>query len=304
MEIGNIRAGYMGYANIDGETLRFSDASIAARQDVMVPDLVAGSYNRMAFGYGPVSVDGSISGPMTENFIGTGTDKIWNWAAGRTNCGGLTNKQIDLYYFCEGTPAPGSNSQRRFKNMYVNSMTFSVAAGDIANFSLDVIGAGPAEDIEWDASTYPGHVEDADGDAGPSEKLVTWDTVSLALAGTYNTPATEIKYSNFELTISNNVEAVYALSDNSDYFPFDLVPGIRAVTGSFSAYNIPEGIDGADNYGDAANDADQRTTITLNIAGSVYTVYAKLHRVEPTSGTGPVVSTIGFTGVGPQDLSL
>ncbi|MFA7219221.1 MAG: phage tail tube protein [Synergistaceae bacterium] len=292
MAIGDIRAGYMGYANIAGaNAIRFSDANLAVRQEVNAPDLVMGNFNRMAYVYGPAQVDGSISGPVTENFAAGGTSSVWGWATTRDACGLLTANTVDLYYFCGS--ATGSEAARSFGEMYVNSVTFSCSAGDIAQFSIDVLGAGDPTPPAW----IPG----SSGVSGAAEeKLLTWDGIDLTVSGP-NAPTSTV-YSNFEFTLSNNLEPVYAMHSTANYYPFDVVPGLRTISGSLSAYNVPSGTDGAYGYDDPLNAASSRGTVSFSIGALTIECYVKFHRVEPTASVGPIVSTIAFTGVGEQSF--
>ena len=129
-----------------------------------------------------------------------------------------------------------------------------------------------------------------------AEKLVTWDKVGVSITGNggYAGPDT---FSNFEITVSNNVETAYALGQ-TDLFPFDLVPGLRTITGSVSAYNVPTA-NGADNWD--AYDAGTVGTITFDIGGLSVSALVRFHRVEPASSVGPIISTVGFTGVTSQN---
>lgn len=275
MAIGEINPGYMGIATIGGVSTRFTDANITARQEVNAPDLIMGSYDRMAWVYGKVEIGGSISGPITEKFASGGSG-VWAWATERLSCGELNAKSVVLQYYCAGK---GGNSGRTFGGMYVNSMTVSAAAGDVAQFSVDVMGVDPPS---WSGTGAP---------LG-EEKLVTWDAIAVTAPG-----ITE-PISNFEITINNNLEAVYAISPTATYYPFDVVPGLRTVSGTISTYNVPAGTDGADGYGDGHGGGAQ--LIGFNLGGLAVQARVAYHRVEPSSSVGPIVSTIGFTGVGIQ----
>lgn len=284
--MGDVHPGYRGLADIAGVgQVRFADASITASQEVEAPDLIMGDWDHDAYVYGKISVGGSISGPVTETFVsGSGGGSLWEWGVKRTgDCGELSEETITLYYYCGGTDA----NAREFGGMLVNSLGFSCAAGDIAQFTMDVMGDSAGA---WQTTTPP-HFTDA-------EKLITWDKVSVAIAPgdeDFTVPA-NIAYSNFDFTIGNNLEAVYALNQ-ADLFPFDIVPGLRTITGSVSVYDTPEsnGVDTWDDYL-AANIG----TISFDIGGLAITMKARFHRVEPASSVGPIVSTIGFTGVGHQ----
>lgn len=284
MAIGQINAGYTGYLDIGGEVTKFSDANIAAKQEVNAPDLVAQSWDRIAWVYGAVDISGSVSGPVTEGFAAGGAGSIWQWATRRTGCGGLDTKEVKIGYFCGSATTGSGNSEVTVPSMYVNSVNFSVAAGDIANFSIDVIGA--------EASTFG--VAQLPVTSGNVEKLITWDAVGLTAAN-----LTTDFVQNFDFTVANNIEVVYAINDSADYFPFDLVPGVRNVSGTITIYNIvnPGGADSYDDF-DATTPINE---LTFSIGPSDFTFKGVYHRVEPTAGVGPIVSSIGFTGVGHQN---
>ncbi|MFW5872065.1 MAG: phage tail tube protein [bacterium] len=282
-----VHPGYRGLADIPGVgQVRFSDANMSAKQEVNAPDLVMGDWDRDAYNYGPIEVGGSISGPVTETFVlgsGGGTG-LWDWGVKRNSpCGELNPADVTLYYYCGGS----EQRAREFIEMYVNSLNFSCSAGDVANFSIDTMSksVGP-----W-LSTDPPHYTDA-------EKLITWDKVYVSISpGDEDvTVPVNIGYSNFDFTITNNLETVYSLSQ-SNLFPYEIVPGLRTISGSISVYDTPQfdGVISFDDY-DAANIG----TISFDIGGLSIEMKARFHRVEPASSTGNIVSTVGFTGVGHQ----
>jgi len=274
MAYGDIHAGYQGIAAIGGlGNVRFSDANITVRQTVEAPDLVMGDWAHDAYVYGKIEIGGSINGPVTENFGGT----LWQWATERTGCGYLSARSVDLQYYC--------GQSRSFPNVVVNSIGFSCAAGEIAQFNVDVMG--------YDSSTAWGSSSDTYTDY---EKLLTWDKVTVALnPGDENfTVPANIAYSNFDFTLSNNVTAQYSLGQPNLY-PFDIVPGLVTITGTISAYDVPHA-DGVESWDDYA--ADGVGTCIFNIGATTITMRVRFHRVEPSAAPGPIVSTIGFTGVG------
>jgi len=280
--MAQVYPGYMGLADIGGTLVRFADANIVATQSVEAPDLIMGDYDRDAYVYGKIEVGGSISGPVTETFSSAVGGSVWDWATDRDDCGNPTEKDMNLYYFCGGT----ENTSRSFTGMLVNSVNFSCSAGDIAQFSIDVMGrsAGP-----WGSGDPPPFTT--------VEKLVTWDKVSVSISGsTEFAPAVDVGYSNFDFTVSNNLEAVYSLGQ-ANLFPYDIVPGLRQISGSISVYNVPSsnGFDRWDDY-----DATPIGTIQFNIGTLVVNAKVRFHRVEPANSVGPIMSTVAFTGVGPQ----
>lgn len=287
--MGNVYPGYRGLADIGGVgQVRFADAGITARQEINAPDLIMGDWDHDAYVFGKIEVGGTISGPVTQTFVsgsGGGTG-LWDWGVKRNgNCGTLNDADVTLYYYCGGSD---SNS-RSFTGMLVNSLNFSCAAGDIAQFSIDIMGSGAGA---WQTADPP-HYTDA-------EKLITWDKVGVTITkgADENIPVNTaaLAYSNFDFTIANNLEIVYSLGQ-PNLFPYEIVPGLRTITGSISVYNTPE-FNGQDRWDDyiAAN----VSTIAFDIGGLAIDMKVRFHRVEPASSTGPIISTVGFMGVSHQ----
>jgi len=283
--MATVNPGYMGWAKFGDSQFRFSDASVAAKQDINAPDLITGHWNRQAYNYGKIDIGGTISGPVGELF-GTAGSGMWSKAVSRGECGELTPGELEIHYFCSTTE--GYNTFT-FGSAKVNSITFSCSAGDVAQFSMDMIAAESAE-----PSTGSGIFE-------TPEKLITWDKVGLSVtpgtagSNTFGSPY----FSNFEVTFGNNVEAVYALGQ-SNLYPFALVDGITTITGSVTAYNIPQmfGVETWDQY-----EADETGTVEFNVGPDItVNLNVQWHRVEPASSVGPIMSTVAFTGVTTQTL--
>lgn len=277
----NIYPGYRGVANVGGNQFRFADANITAKQEVRIEDIVMGHWDYDAYVYGPVDISGSISGPATETFV-TGGSSIWDWATKRqSDCGEVQENDVELWYYCGGSDA----NYRKFESLMVNTLGFSCAAGDIAQFTLDVMGYKKPD--AWINST-PAIFSTA-------EKFITWDKVNIAVGGT-GAPTSTLRWSNFELTVANNLTPLYAIQATNDLFPVDVVPGLRKATGTLTAYNIPEfvGFDSWDDY-----DAATTGTLTVTIATLTISMKVQFHRIEPASKVGPITSTVGFTTVGP-----
>lgn len=278
-----IKPGYMGYAQIGGgDRIRYSDASFSAKQEVVTPDIIMGHWDRNSFYYGPITIDGSMSGPIDELFGGA----AWTWATGRGPCGDCTNNSLDIVYYCRDEGDTGISSISVPEAM-VNTFSINATAGDVANFSLDLIAAGKP--------TY-GTVSST-GDDTTIRKLVTWDAMGLTLVGNDNMIFDTTAISAFEMTVNNNVTPVYSLGSGNLY-PTTLISGLRQVTGSVTFYGVP-----TDNP--AALDAynlyfNVPGTITFTVGATTVNASVKFHRINPSSQVGPITSTLGFTGVGPQ----
>jgi hypothetical protein len=283
--MASINPGYRGLAVIPGiGQVRFGDANITAKQEINAPDLIMGDWDHDAYVYGKIEVGGSISGPVTETFIqGALGGGLWDWGVVRTApCGTLEAKDLTLYYYCEGASA---GSSRAFSGLKVNSLNFNVTAGDIANFSIDVMGTFAGT---WGTGNPP-HFTDA-------EKLITWDKTSLSVSpGFSGGSLTNVDFQSFDFTIGNNLEPQYTL-DQPNLFPVQIVDGLRTITGSLSVFNTPHE-DGAFNWDEAGYTAGNTATIVFDIGGLSIDMKVQFHRVEPASTTGAIVSTVAFTGV-------
>lgn len=288
-----VHAGYRGYATIGGTKIRFADANIAVKQEVRTEAMVMGHHDQgAAYVFGPITVEGSISGPMTEGFITAATSTL-DWACKRDSCGLLTKKDVVLEYYCDtGSLAGGGLRSRTFTDLYVNNFTMSCASGDIVNFTFDVLGRTASD---W--GTSPSTVNST------VEKLVTWDkvTITITAPGSGSEIAsggtTNIAWSNFDITVANNLETAYSLGQ-SNLFPFAIVPGMRTITGTLTGYDIP-GMIGRDKWDDYT--ATPYSTLAINLPNSTsLTTFVRFHRVEPTLNSGMITSTVGFTGVGVQ----
>lgn len=273
-----VNPGYMGYAIFAGAKTRFTDCSVAAKQEINAPDLVTGHWNRQAFNYGPVDISGTLSGPVGELFS-AGATSMWSLATTRDGCGALTPGELTINYYCN------AGVSYTYTTAKVNSVTFSCAAGDVAQFSMDMIAAEAAT-----VGGYGGIYDDP-------EKLVTWDKVGVAVTASDGQTWGSELFSNFEVTFGNNVEAVYALGQPNLY-PYALVDGLTTITGSVSVYNIPTGMKGADSWD--LYSASPTGTITFSVGGADISLNVKWHRVEPAGGVGPMISTVAFTGVTTQ----
>jgi hypothetical protein len=308
---GNIYAGYRGIAQIGtgGSFLRFSDANISAKQGIEAPDMVMGDWDRDVYAYGKVTIDGSINGPLNQQMLVDGD--VVEWACSRDddeathNCGGNASKDIILYYRC--------GEKRTFKKCYPNSFGISVTAGDVAQFSMDVIGAAETEaDIEWDSASA------SDFSFQTPSKLLTWDQFSISVVkGTtdsvsdsdvpsdIDSATNNIRFQSFSLDVANNAEAAWGIGMNTaenKLFPFDVVAGLRHIGGSLTVFGT-EKFEGHDSFDDYC--ADGVHTMTIAVAStcadapvsSSIVLKVRFHRLETTLNTGIIQSTVGFTGV-------
>lgn len=265
-----INPGYMGVVEVAGQQIKVNDCSIVAKQDVQIPDLVMGHFDHLVGAAGKVEIGGGCSGPMTENF-GSG---LWAAAYNRTSdCGLLTVGDVKVFYFCNG-------NTRTFHGILINTLKLSCAAGEIGQFSFDVMGAQKPDDT---GSITSNKLE---------EKLLTWDQFNV----TGNIPGIANGIASFEVNINNGCTAYYSLAQ-ADYFPFQIVPGLRTITGSVSVYNADLSGGGWDDF--AAFSVPATGNISFNLgAVTINLDKVAFHRPTPALGVGPVITTVPFTCIG------
>jgi len=285
--MANVHAGYRGIATFSALPapgyVRFSDGAISAKQSVNAPDLIMGDYDHNAYNYEKIEVNGNMSGPVTETFA-SGAGGLLQWACGRNNCGLLTPSDVELFYYCDENQGAAYKYQQ-FLGMYANSVTFTCTAGDVATWSMDVLAASAGA---FDVTAPPSYTT--------AEKLITWDQTSLVL-----TPSTDINegvpaaYQTFELTVANNIEPVYAIKTGvQNLFPYEMVPGMRTITGNFTVFDI-QNIPGSDDWNGYS--AGSEGSLQFNIGATSVTLKCRFARIDPKIAVGPITSTVAFVGV-------
>lgn len=276
----NITPGFTGYAKTGSYALRFNSCSLNASQEVEAPDMVMGDYTHNAWAYGKVEVGGQISGPMTENSMAF-IKEVW---AG--------DKTIDIKYY--------GGYYRRFGGMWANSLTVNVNAGEVVNFTLDLIG-------RTFSTTNPGTLNDP---YTITEKLLTWDKCSLFFGAQSTSPGAGTSnklegLQSFSITITNNITRQFVIRASDLYG--DLVRGMSAVTGTMVSYIIKSTTKYMDTYSQFGEGAEHYNTYENNdyypisfSVGDSHTISCTVvfHRATSELSTGPILSTIGFTGIG------
>lgn len=282
-----IQPGFTGYITSGGHVLRFNSCSLAATQEVEAPDMVMGDYTHNAWAYGKIEVAGQISGPMTENSMAF-IDHVWT----------TQGSTLDVKYYAGYT--------RSFTNIWANSLTINVTAGDVAQFTLDLIGNTISTAAHPTMTWYT-----------DTEKLLTWDKCAMyygkVTESTISTNNILPYLQSFSITVSNNITRQFYIKA-SDLFG-DLVRGMSAVTGNCVAYNLKAGENMAQTVQDQGYMAEGRYTgsganfwddyannayypIRFSLGGTEVACTVVFHRATSELSVGPVLSTIAFTGIG------
>ena len=270
-----ITPGFTGGLQVAGvsEWLRFATCGINAVQTVEAPDMVMGDYTHNAWAFGKIEVGGQVSGPLDEY----GMDIIKELMTGGP-------KSVTVKYYDGFT--------RVYENCMANSLTLNVTAGEIVNFTCDIIGTGM-------------QMSGAITTATKATKLLTWDKAALYI-GTQGTSTFTGNLINdlqsFTMTVTNNITRQFAIKASDLYGR--LVRGMSAVTGQMVSYTAKSSENAA-----GAQSGSGALHWDAYAATAYYPVYFMLgtkkisctvvfHRGTSELSTGPVLSTIGFTGIG------
>jgi hypothetical protein len=285
-----INPGYMGYAQLGGTRIRFTDGSVSVKQAPEMPDLVAGSWNRNSFYYGAVTIDGNLGGPVDDQMVLTTIDGVSfiNWCIRRSGDCGLmpAGTSLDMYYHC----AVGSTAFTHvlIPEIRANTLEINASAGDVVNFSVGFIGAKKATFN----SVAPTAIHDI-------RKLYTWEKLNVAMTSpTTGVTYSEQEISSFSININNNATPAYSLGA-ADLYPVEVVPGVREISGSITTYNhaLKHTTDSWAEYNNIPG------TVTFDL-GTPYTVNVMFSRVQPEPKTGAYTSTFAFTGIGQQNFDI
>lgn len=267
-----VHMGYVGQAKIKDTYYLMTGSSLNATQAVEAPDTVGGAAMRKGAIHGKIEIGGNITGPIHEN-----ASELYDLSMTRdSGLDHMANKFTVLisYYQAGGT---------EFKDCVVNSLQLSCTAGEVATFTLDVVGLSAA------ANTTP--VSDT---SVACAKLMTWDQCTVTGA-----PAAMDQVQSINMTLNNNVQRAYVLGQDN-FFPADIPCGFREMSGTISAYAEGSPFDaggGADDW--AASKITDATELSLAI-GDVMTLKCEnpiYHRAEGQGQTGPAIYSLNYTGI-------
>ncbi|GAG85212.1 unnamed protein product, partial [marine sediment metagenome] len=228
----NVEPGYMGYALIDGGLYRCTDMSLAPSQEPVFYDHVVGlkdvlpaagsgtkgatdekgvsNAQKIVWRPSTISYEGNISFPVMDISSGCSSgslnlDYVFNLAKY-----GDTFEVVCTYNCLTG---------RKFTGCKINTMSFSITAGDIVTVSLQIVATGMSESLltpeQFDIN----------------QKLVTWDKVIVN--GNVSTVNFE-EMQAFSLDINNNINTIYT---HGSLAPRELRVGMQEVGGSLTIYN-------------------------------------------------------------------
>jgi len=286
MAVGDVNAGFLGYAIINGTTIRCTDFSVNPRQEVLFYDHVIGlrdsipsginifdgkddvgnlNKQKILFRPGVKIYQGAISFPATE------TSMVAMFDLARTG----DEFEMEFKHTC--------GISRHFYGCRVNTYSFSVASGDILNISADIMAIQGEDSSMVDLITN-------------EEKLMTWDTITVKCSAITSDNSNK-GISSVDFSVNNNCMPIYTAGANNGaggmqkLSPYVIRVGMQEVSGSINYYN---------KGGDLAFvESDTPQTLEIHVGTSWSKVLNILVKpIERNSSLGPIMSALPFVGCG------
>jgi hypothetical protein len=267
----SIKAGFLGYAIVDGIIIRCNDFSLNPKQDVLFYDHIVGlrdsipssifsgkgdignlNIQRKVMRPGVKICQGGINYPMIES------DPLYMLAK--------TADDFDLSfnYSC-------NSIKRTFINCKVNNYNFTITSGDFATVSVDII-AQTVSESESGADLYNDEI-----------KMITWDSFSIS------TPVIDSFINSFSLTINNNCNPVYTAGANNvlNLNPLGIRVGMQEISGTISYYSDCAPLAGV----------GEPTTIQIASTGISEELNVVFKPQEINGSIGPMICPLNFVGI-------
>ena len=277
--------GYIGVLSVGGQKIRCTSFSLNPEQKPLFYNHIIGlndtvtsdgatknddpgniQTQRRIWRPSTVLVGGSLAFPATQNTISTFFDPAKD---------GSFIDSIDFKYYCgEG---------KSFSQCRVGGYGFSVQSGDIANITVDLVGI----EIEVDPSVGTDQYIEP-------EKLMTWDTISVAVSGASFTVDSAL-ITAIDFKINNNANPVYVSgAPGADLTAYDIRLGTQEVEGTVTVY-LKSG------YEYIPTSLSSVSTITITAASGWSTwstnIDVVFHSNRMDGLVGPVVTSLPFSGV-------
>jgi len=224
------KLGFVGWVRFGSSFyVRATSADMGVNQSIEKPDVVDGKIDKTVYQLGPLEVGGSISFPgVYELYPSTSRSpvaELWTWALKRSASGDILpankNKSITIKYV-DGLAFDYTDS-------IIDSYEFNIAAEDVLNITVNVVGRDRLQNTEpalssGEGANLPSYLQ-------KNTRIITWNDVNVNIGGeSVSVAANEIR--SFTATVANNVQRIYTL--NSSMAPSLVVPTKRDISGSFT----------------------------------------------------------------------
>ena len=217
-----------------------------------------GNVQKRTYRYSPALAKASISGPITSGHFQKILDKAVSGAE-------LT---VEMIYYHHNSP------RTTVRKAVVSSLNMSVKSGDVATFSLEVVGA-----------EYVFESSGAISSDAKCTKLVTWDACSVVMS-----PSASEFIESFNITINNATIPIYTSKWTTDAASGGMMPqkirlGMQDVTGNVGM------------YGSGSVSNLDVGSIDFNFGGAGKKVAVVFSNPSDTGSSGPYINSINFNGV-------
>ena len=214
-----------------------------------------GNVQKRTYRYSPAIARANISGPVPEDDFKNIIDLA---VSGR-------EFDLDLVFYRRDAP------HVHIGKAIVSSLTIDIKAGDVAQFSMEVVGA---EYVFLTGASSPANCT----------KLVTWDQCIVE--------ATPIAYdmASFSVSINNPPIPIYTSKWTTDEESNGMMPqkiriGMQEVTGTIGV------------YGPVPINVPSLGTVKFDLNGVSKTIQAVFIQPKDEASTGPYIRSVTFAGV-------
>jgi len=221
----------------------------------------AQNIQKRIYRYSPAIARASFSGPVPAN----GFDSLLAAAVNGTN--------VDANMTFWSQQALNAT----VKKAKVSTLSISIKAGEVAQFSAELVGA------EYGTSSS------ANSSAADCQKLCTWDVCTVTATGITS------DISSFDITISNPTIPIYTAKWTTDSYTNGMMPqkirlGIQEVTGTLGI------------YGPTSSPANRAGTIDFKLNGGGKKLHVIFNTPTDTGSGGPYIRSLSFVGANDQSI--
>jgi len=283
MAVGDLQAGFIGYAEVDGTTIiRCNEFNVNPRQEVLWYDHIVGlrdslpdtlnifsgkddvgnlNMQKILFRAGVKIYQGSISFPASESSM----DAMFDLAKTGNDFGLVFKHTCGI--------------SRSLTGCKVNGYSFSVASGDMVNINVDIMA------IECEDTSVTSLHED-------TEKFMTWDTLKVECSAITSGDGV----SSLDFSINNNCTPIYTAGANNGsggaqkLSPYVIRVGMQEVSGSVNYYNKGGNL--------SFVETDTPQTLKVTVGDWTQTLNILVKPIERNASMGPIISALPFVGCG------
>lgn len=274
----SILAGYMGILDLDGSKVRVNSFNVNVEQTPLYYDHSIGLRDSIVSTIYSTKGDTGFKGTPQKNIYrpsvigvtGSTSFPVQERTENKFFENAKTGDDFDITYArdCQNTV--------KYTGCKITQYQLNMSAGDIPNVSVSIMGLS-AEEVEA-AEAYEA-----------TTKLLTWDTCKVEVPGMNSDMIL-----SFSMSINNECKYIYTAGFNEkrELRPAKIRVGLQSVTGTISFYKKGMAL----KYMETQASGEQVLQVTMGeLSFGLNCVYVPVKR---EGQPGPIVSTLGFYGVG------